>query len=122
MALLSRVEHMAKRGNPRYSICFYGSEKCFSLVELLIVITILAILSVISVPNLSTFSSAGKIAMANTELSNVETAAEAYYAENRAWPSNTNGDLVNVSYFRSTALYDYSFNSFVQSNMADGSA
>ena len=70
---------------------FGKGEKGFTLLELLIVVVILGILAAVIVPNLSTFLGTGKVAAANTEVANVETAALAYYADNDGvWPTDTN--------------------------------
>jgi len=66
----------------------YG-EKGFTLLELLIVVAILGILAAVLVPNLASFLGTGKVAAANTEVANVETAALAYYADNDGvWPTD----------------------------------
>ena len=72
----------------------YG-EKGFTLIELLIVVAILGILAAVIVPNLATFLGTGKVAAANTEVANVESAALAYYADNDgAWPTDcTSADV-----------------------------
>ena len=86
-------------------------EKGFTLIELLIVVAILGILAAVIVPNLATFLGTGKVAAANTEVANVETAALAYYADNDGtWPSNTNTDL--TPYLSGAATDDYGFDPY----------
>jgi len=88
----------------------YG-EKGFTLIELLIVVAILGILAAVIVPNISTFLGTGKVAAANTEVANVETAALAYYADNDGtWPANTNTAL--LPYISAAAVEDYGFDPF----------
>ena len=94
----------------------YG-EKGFTLIELLIVVAILGILAAVIVPNLATFLGTGKVAAANTEVANVETAALAYYADNDGtWPSSAWSDLYNVtpalSYLSDKPVDDYDFDDY----------
>jgi len=98
----------------------YG-EKGFTLLELLIVVAILGILAAVIVPNLATFLGTGKVAAANTEVANVETAALAYYADNDGeWPTDTN-TAVGASlrdppagdpYINKDAVDDYGFDAY----------
>ena len=98
----------------------YG-EKGFTLLELLIVVAILGILAAVIVPNLATFLGTGKVAAANTEVANVETAALAYYADNDGtWPTDTNlavgASLMDPpkgnAYLDKPAGYNYKFDAF----------
>ena len=54
------------------------AEKGFTMVELIVVITILGILAVVAIPNLSSFIGNGKNEAATTELSIVQTCVVAY--------------------------------------------
>ena len=107
----------------------YG-EKGFTLIELLIVVAILGILAAVIVPNLATFLGTGKVAAANTEVANVETAALAYYADNDGiWPDGTNTPAGTClrdppggdPYISADAVDDYTFDTYGQA-VPDGTA
>ena len=68
-------------------------DKGFTLVELLIVIVILGILATVTVFAVRGITDRGQQNACDVELRTVETAIEAYYAENQADAANI-GDLV----------------------------
>jgi len=65
------------------------SEGGFTLIELLIVIVILGILAGIVVFSVRGIQDRGNVAACKTEVSTVQTAVEAYYAENKAYPTTS---------------------------------
>ncbi|KRB72721.1 hypothetical protein ASE01_21975 [Nocardioides sp. Root190] len=68
-------------------------DRGFTLIELLIVIIILGVLAAVVVFSVRGITDNGETAACRTEIRTVETAIEAYYAENNDYPA-TVGDLV----------------------------
>ena len=63
-------------------------EEGFTLIELLIVIVILGILAAIVVFSVSGVTDRGNLAACKQDVTTIQTAAEAYYAENSTYPAN----------------------------------
>lgn len=63
----------------------------FTLIELLLVLVILAALSAIVVPKFSNRSKDAKITAAKVDISNIETAIDAFEIDNGRYPTNTEG-------------------------------
>lgn len=63
-------------------------EKGFTLIELLVVVAIIGILAAIAIPQFSAYRAQGFNARASSDLRNLATAAEAYFAANAAYTSN----------------------------------
>jgi len=81
----------------------HRGERGFTLIELLIVVAILGIIAAVVIPNLGAFMTTGKLSAANSEVENVKTAELAYYAENEAWP----GDSDDITDFLAGNLTGY---------------
>ncbi|TGU72268.1 MULTISPECIES: type IV pilin protein [Geomonas] len=62
------------------------SKKGFTLIELLIVVAIIGILAAIAIPQFSTYRVKSYNTAAASDLKNVKTALEAYYADNQKYP------------------------------------
>src|SRR5262249_16639954 len=63
-------------------------EKGFTLIELLVVVAIIGILAAIAIPQFSAYRAQGFDARASSDLRNLATAEEAYFAANAAYTSN----------------------------------
>lgn len=63
-------------------------EKGFTLIELLVVVAIIGILAAIAIPQFSAYRAQGFNARASSDLRNLATAAEAYFAANAAYTSD----------------------------------
>lgn len=67
-------------------------ERGFTLIELLVVVAIIGILAAIAIPQFSAYRAQGFNARASSDLRNLATAEEAYFAANAVYTSNL-GDL-----------------------------
>jgi len=65
------------------------NEKGFTLIELLVVVAIIGILAAIAIPQFSAYRAQGFNARASSDLRNLATAEEAYFASNAAYTSST---------------------------------
>jgi prepilin-type N-terminal cleavage/methylation domain-containing protein len=63
-------------------------EKGFTLIELLVVVAIIGILAAIAIPQFSAYRAQGFNARASSDLRNLATAEEAYFAANAAYTSD----------------------------------
>lgn len=60
-------------------------QKGFTLIELLVVVAIIGILAAIAIPQFASYRQRGFDARAKSDLRNVATAEEAYYADNEVY-------------------------------------
>jgi len=65
-----------------------GKNKGFTLIELLIVIVILGVLATVTVLAVRGISDRGKTSACDADKKTLQTAAEAYYAQNGAYPAD----------------------------------
>jgi type IV pilus assembly protein PilA len=65
------------------------NEKGFTLIELLVVVAIIGILAAIAIPQFSEYRKQGFNARASSDLRNLATAEEAYFAANAAYTAST---------------------------------
>jgi prepilin-type N-terminal cleavage/methylation domain-containing protein len=68
---------------------FKKGQNGFTLIELLIVIAVLGILAAITIPSIIGITTSAKVGAANAELASVQTAAQAYVADNNGYPSDS---------------------------------
>jgi prepilin-type N-terminal cleavage/methylation domain-containing protein len=66
---------------------FSGGNKGFTLIELLVVIAVLGILAGIAIPRMTGITDEAKKAAAISDLENVQTGLEMYYASNEEYPT-----------------------------------
>jgi len=79
-------------------------DKGFTLIELMIVVAIIGILAAIAIPNFMNYQCKAKQSEAKSNLGNIRTTQEAYYAEH-----NSYAKVLSDAGFKvvGNALYDY---------------
>lgn len=89
------------------------SEAGFTLVELLIVLMVLGILATIAIPRFKDMSGKANQVKMKSELKQVQTAMELYYAEHNEYPNPDDADFdfeaILEQLLESDDLADYSF-------------
>lgn len=84
------------------------NDEGFTLIELLIVIVILGILATVVVFAVSGITNRGETSACAADKKTVETAAEAYYAQNGSYPANA-GAMVPTFLREVSTKYTYAF-------------
>lgn len=64
----------------------HRNQKGFTLIELMIVIAIIGILAAIAIPQFSSYRAKSFNTASVSDIRNIRTDLEAYYAENEAYP------------------------------------
>jgi type IV pilus assembly protein PilA len=81
---------------PRY-------KQGFTLIELLIVVVIIGILAAIAIPKFANTKEKAYVASMKTDLRNLITAQDAYYADNNSWYAGSTANL-GTNYRASTGI------------------
>lgn len=71
--------------------CIYGFQKGFTLIELLLVMVILTVLAAVVVPKFTKRSEQARVTAANTDISNLEVALDAFEVDVGRYPTSTEG-------------------------------
>ena len=64
------------------------SNKGFTLIELLIVVAIIGILAAIAIPQFASYRQKAYNSAAQSDLKNLKTNLESYFADNQAYPAD----------------------------------
>lgn len=62
------------------------SQQGFTLIELLIVVAIIGIIAAVALPQYNAYRDRGYNAAAHTDLKNLKTSLESYFAEQKSYP------------------------------------
>jgi len=65
-----------------------NGKKGFTLIELLVVVAIIGILAAIAIPQFAKYRQSAYNSAAQSDLKNISTALEAYFAENQQYPDS----------------------------------
>ena len=67
------------------------NKKAFTILELLVVISVLAILIGIAIPRIKGMQQAGQITQVKAELQTLQSATESYFSTNQSYPAGSSG-------------------------------
>lgn len=73
------------------------NRKGFTLIELLVVVVIIGILAAIAIPKFAATKDKAKLATVKTDLKNIQTAQEAYFADNATYTSALSATIFSPS-------------------------
>ena len=82
-------------------------KKAFTLIELMIVISVIGLLSSITIPKFTAINSEAKVANVQGNLANLRTSIGIFYIKTESYP-----DIENNENLESIANYDYKFTDF----------
>jgi general secretion pathway protein G len=74
-------------------------QRGFSLIELLVVVTILGVLAAIIVPRITLTATTAETRADEQNRARVNSAVERYYIENGSWPADLNTLATDADYF-----------------------
>lgn len=78
----------------------FRSQRGFSLLELLAVVTIMGIIAAIIVPRVAVSSATAKQKVRDHHAATINAAVERFYVDNNVWPANDLSDIgVDLNYF-----------------------
>ncbi len=97
-----RHDSFIKKGRAMYS---FNKNSGFTLIELMVTITIIAILASVALPSYNAYVARSKIAEATSELSQWRNAVERYYQDNRTFTNVcANTGPTGTKYFTYTCV------------------
>lgn len=72
-------------------MCFHTNKKGFTLIEIMLVVTIIGVLAMVVIPRLAGRSEEARVAAAKIQIENIGVALDAYELDNGRYPSTDQG-------------------------------
>lgn len=72
-------------------MCFYKNKRGFTLIEIMLVVTIIGVLAMVVIPRLAGRSEEARVAAAKIQIENIGVALDAYELDNGRYPSTDQG-------------------------------